>query len=72
MIIKTIISSNIYPYFTSSGPLTSFTILAVLFLVSTVTLGKPLRSVKKKMKPKPISLNFNKIRNINSTHERNK
>ena len=52
MIIKTIISSNIYPYFTSSGPLTSFTILAVLFLVSTVTLGKPFRSVKKKSNPK--------------------
>ena len=40
-------SSNIYPYFTLSGPLTSFTILVILFLVSTVTLGKPLLSVKK-------------------------
>ena len=41
-------SNNICPYFTLSGPLISFTILELLFLVLTVTLGKPLLSVKKK------------------------
>ena len=40
-------SSNICPYFTLSGPLTRVTILALFFLVSTVTLGKPLLSIKK-------------------------
>ena len=39
-------NNNIYSYITSSGPSTSFTTFE-LFLVSTVTLGKPLLSIKK-------------------------
>ena len=47
-------NNNIYFYITSSGPSTSFTTFELLFLVSTVTFGKPLLS--KKIKPKAISI----------------
>ena len=40
-------NNNIYSYITSSGPSTSFTTFELLFLVSTVTLDKPLLSIKK-------------------------
>ena len=41
-------NNNIYSYITSSGPSTSFTTFE-LSLVSTVTFGKPLLSIKKYM-----------------------
>ena len=47
-------NNNIYFYVTTSGPSTSFTTFELLFLVSTVTFGKPLLS--KKIKPKAISI----------------
>ena len=40
-------NNNVYSYSTSSGPSTRFTTFELLFLVSTVTLGKPLLSIKK-------------------------
>ena len=43
-------NNNIYFYVTSSGPSTSFTTFELLFLVSTVTFGKPLLSINKKQK----------------------
>ena len=41
-------NNNIYSYITSSGPSTSFTTFELLFLISTVTLGKPLLSIKQR------------------------
>ena len=40
-------NNNVYSYSTSSGPSAIFTTFELLFLVSTVTLGKPLLSIKK-------------------------
>ena len=42
------LNNNICSYITSSGPSTIFTTFVLLFLVSTVTLDKPLLSIKKR------------------------
>ena len=47
LIMLIIANNNIYSYITSSGPSATFTTFELLFLVSTVTLGKPLLSIKK-------------------------